>query len=446
MSLGVSTERSRELHDRALAHLPKGVTGDGRYSTPYPVIFKSAQGKHLTDVDGNTYLDLHCGFGSVALGYGHPRVDGAVTDAMRSVGTLVGAPHVYEERLAERLCSIVPGADMAALCGGGGSDAIYHAVRLARAATARSRIAKLEGGYHGWHGEVGVSTKPTLETTEQVGLPDGMPNSAGILPALTDAVSVATANDSEALRTLFTREGGKLAALILEPIVYSTGCIPLDSDYLQLARDLCTKHGTVLILDEIMTGFRNGLEGAGPHLGIEGDLAAFGKAMANGYMIAALVGRAELINQLSPAGPAFYSGTFNGHPLSVAAAQASLDVFAEDEVPAHLTRLTTKICAGINEAIAAEGLNAVCQGYGGVWTLYFNTRSVRDYRDFARSGGAATDQLNEEFRHFLMGRGLYMHKRHMNRCFVSALHTNDDADHMVEVVSEFLQSHRDLIG
>jgi glutamate-1-semialdehyde 2,1-aminomutase len=273
-----------------------------------------------------------------------------------------------------------------------------------------------------------------------------MPNSIGILPALTDAVSVATANDCDALQQLFDREGSQLAAFILEPILYSPGCILIDDEYLQLARTLCTEHGTILILDEVMTGFRNGVGGAGARLGIQGDLGAFGKAMANGYIIAALVGRRDLMNRLAPAGPVFYSGTFNGHPLSVAATQASLDIFEHDGVPARLEELTARICDGINAIIEEAGVMAICQGRGGVWTLYFNTRSVRDYRDLARSTTPTIEALNQEFRHFLMGRGIYMHKRHMNRCFVSFEHTDEDADRILDVVGEFIRSHREAIG
>jgi glutamate-1-semialdehyde 2,1-aminomutase len=442
----LTTERSRELHERARMFLPAGVTGDGRYSTPYPVVFESARGKTLTDIDGNTYLDLHCGFGSVALGYGEPRVDAAVHRAMDEVGAVVGAPHVHEQQLAERLCSLIPGADMVALCGGGGSDAIYHAVRLARAATSRPRVAKVEGGYHGWHGDVGVSTKPPLEDTSHVGLPTGVPNSRGILPAVSEAVSILAANDEEALRLLFEREGDQLAALILEPVLYSPGCITLDQSYVELARSLCTEYGTVLILDEVMTGFRNGLAGAGAQFGIAGDLGAFGKAMANGYIIAALVGRRDLVEHLAPSGPVFYSGTFNGHPLSVAAAQATLDILESDDVPAHLSRLTERVTNALNKTIRDLGVNAVCQGHGGVWTLYFKTRSVRDYRDLARSVAAGAEPLNEGFRRFLLDRRIYMHKRHMNRCFVSAQHDDADMDRVVETVTEFLTERQDEIG
>lgn len=446
LSATLKTERSRALHERARSVLPAGVTGDGRYSTPYPIVFASARGKSLVDVDGNVYLDLHCGFGSVALGYGNPRVDGAVHRAMDEVGALVGAPHVHEARLAERLCSLIPGAEMAALCGGGGSDAIYHAVRLARAITDRPRVAKVEGGYHGWHGDVGVSTKPALDDASDVGLPVGVPNSRGILPAVTDAVTVVSANDPDALQQVFDREGGQLAALILEPVLYSPGCITLDPTYLALARSLCTEHGTLLVLDEVMSGFRNGLGGAGARFGIAGDLAAFGKAMANGYIIAALVGRRDLMEQLAPSGPVFYSGTFNGHPLSVAAAQATLDVLEQDDVATQLSRLTERVTSAVNHAIDELQLNAVCQGYGGVWTLYFKTRQVRGYRELARSIEAGAEPLNEKFRVFLLERGIYMHKRHMNRCFISALHTDEDMDRTTEVVAEFLSVHRDEIG
>jgi glutamate-1-semialdehyde 2,1-aminomutase len=158
-----------------------------------------------------------------------------------------------------------------------------------------------------------------------------------------------------------------------------------------------------------------------------------------------LVGRADLINRLAPAGNVFYSGTFNGHPLSVAATQAALDVFEQDAVPARLDELTKLSCDGINAAIDDAGVTAVCQGLGGVWTLYLRTRSVRDYRDLARSLGPETEALNEDFRHHLMANGIYMHKRHMNRCFMSAEHTDEDIGRVIDVVGEFLRTRREAI-
>jgi glutamate-1-semialdehyde 2,1-aminomutase len=440
------TEHSRVLHERARAVLPGGVTGDGRFSEPYPILFKRASGKWLTDVDDNTYLDFHGGFGTAILGYAHPEVDEAVHRAMRDIGAFVGAPHPYEGLLAERLCERIPGAEKVAFCGGGGSDAIYHAVRLARAATGRTKLVKLEGGYHGWHSEVAISTRPVLGDAGYVGRPDPVPSSAGILPSVVDEVLVVSINDEIALQEVFDERGYEVAALIIEPVVYSSGCVVLDQAYLTLARDLCSKHGAVLILDEVMSGFRNGVGGAGERMGVVGDLGAYGKAVANGYIMSFVAGRADLMALLSPEGSVFYSGTFNGHPLSMAAAQKTLDVLDRDDVPQRIWKLGDQIADGINAAIKDLDLRAVCQSYGSVWNLYLNATEVRNYHDVAVATTPEVARLNDDFRAFMRVAGCYIHKRHVNRCFVSAMHDEDDVERTVSSVSEFLETRRGLLA
>lgn len=442
-TVGHETARSRELHARARRVLPMGVTGDGRYSRPYPISFARAAGKWLHDVDGNVYLDYHGGFGTAILGYAHPEVDAAVAEATREIGAFVGVPHPYEVRLAERLCAVLPGADRVALCGGGGTDAIYHCVRLARAATGRTKLVKIEGGYHGWHGDVGASTRPALAEAGDARHPATVPNSDGILPAVLAEVIVAGANDAEALYELFGRGGDEIAGLLVEPALYSAGCIPVDREFLALARELCDRHGAVLVFDEVMSGFRNGLAGAGARAGVVPDLGAYGKAVANGYMLSFLAGRADLMSRLAPEGRVFYSGTFNGHPLSVAAAMATLDVLERDDVPPRLWALGDRIATGINAACDELEVAAVCQAYGSVFCIYLGALEVRDYRDYARAVSPATARLDDELRAFLRANGVYVHKRHVNRCFIGAEHDESDADRTVELVAEFLRAHRE---
>lgn len=437
---------SRDLHQRAARVLPLGVTGDGRYASPYPVFFRSGHGKQLEDVDGNRYLDYHGGFGSAILGYSHPEVDEAVHRATREAGGFVGLPHAAEGELAERLCELIPYAERVALCGGGGSDGVYHAVRLARAVTGRTKIVKIEGGYHGWHADVGVSTRPDLQSPTKIRRPEPVPNSAGSLSAVTSEVLVTPVNDTAALAELFDDSGSEIAGFIIEPVLYSSGCVLVEPDYLALARRLCSHHGALLIFDEVMSGFRSGLGGAGGRLSIDADLGVFGKAVANGYVIAVLAGRAYAMRRLAPEGDVFYSGTFNGHPLSVAAAYATLAVLERDDVPARIDALGHRLAEGVNSAIRDIGANAVCQTFGSVWNLYFGTRSVRDYRDLAASNTPATAALNAAYHAHLRENGIYVHKRHVNRAFVSALHDEGDIDRTVEVIREFVDAHRDELA
>jgi glutamate-1-semialdehyde 2,1-aminomutase len=437
------TQRSAELHESARRFLPAGVTGDGRFFAPYPIAMVSGHGKLLQDVDGNEYLDYHGGFGTAVLGYSHPEVDEAVARATRDVGTFVGLSHTGEQDLAARLCELLPLADRVALCGGGGSDAVYHAVRLARAATGRAKIVKIEGGYQGWHAEVGVSTRPALDDASKVRHPRGVPNSPGSLPAVAAEVLVVPANDLQALDEVFAEYSTQIAGVIMEPVLYSAGCVRVDQEYLQRARSLCSLNGSVLIFDEVMSGFRAAIQGAGARLGVIADLGCFGKAVANGYIVAILAGREDLMCQLTPEGNVFYSGTFNGHPLSVAAAMATLDVLERDGVPPRIDALGERLAARINANASELGVRAVCQTFGSVWNLYFNTLQVRDYRDLAASSSAHTEQLNDAYTAFLRERGIYLHRRHVNRGFISAQHDEADIDRTGDVVREFLELHRD---
>ncbi len=441
------TTQSRALHMNARAYLPMGVTGESRFYEPYPIVLERALGNRVTDVDGNVYLDYHGALGCAILGYAHPEVEAAVARSVRTAGTILGAPHRYEGELAERLCGLIPGAEMLAFFGGGGSDAIQQAIRIARSATGRTRIVKVEGGYQGWHSDVAVSTAPRLGAEPPPGPPQPIPNSAGLLKAVTDQVMVVTVNDVEGLRFLFDRAGDEIAALLIEPVLYSSGCIPVDREYLATCRELTTKHDAVLVFDEVMTGFRNGLSGAGGSLGIRPDLGAFGKAVANGYIMSFLAGRETLIGELAPRGPVFYSGTFNGHSSSLAAADATISVIQRDDVPEQIARLGQRLADGINDVASSLRVPAVCQTVGSVWSMYFGTRIVRDYRDFARCSTPELAQVNRSFHECLLQNGVYMLRRHMNRCFVSAQHTEEDIDRTIAVVGAFLESHaQDLIA
>ena len=436
------TALSRKHHDRALRFLPKGVTGDSRFWPPYPLVFRRAEGKWLEDVDGNRYLDYHSGFGTAILGYAHPEVDEAVIRAIREVGAYVGVPNPYEAALAERLCGFLPGADRVALCGGGGTDAIYHCLRVARAATGRTRVVKIEGGYQGWHGDTGASTRPGLAQAGDSHHPTPVPNSAGTLPAVLDEIVVAPVNDPGALDEIFAAQGDQIAALLIEPVLYSAGCVRVDQTYLDLVRRLCSKHGAVLVFDEVLTGFRNGVAGAGARAGVVPDLSAFGKAIANGYVLSFLGGRAEFMTLLAPEGPVFYSGTFNGHPVSVAAAMATLDVLERDDVPAHLWRLADEMADAINAVCAELDVNATCQAYGGVLALYFGTQTVNDYRDWLNAQTPEIEYLGLELLRFLRARGIYVQPRYVPRWFVTAQHDEADVDRTVGLIRDFVETHR----
>jgi glutamate-1-semialdehyde 2,1-aminomutase len=421
--------------------LPGGVTAAARWDDPHPLVFTHARGQHLWDLDGHRYLDLHGGLGTALLGYAHPRVDGAVAQAMRDGLTFVGAAHTHEAALAERLVALFPEAERIAFCGGGGTDALAHAARIARAATGRRRLVKVEGGYQGWQSDllanIGAPREPRA-----VGLPVPAPASVGMLPEVSAALLPVVANDVASLEARFAQDGDDIAAVFVEPVLHSGGCIPVDDAYLAAARELCDHHGALLVFDEVLSGFRSRVGGAAVPSGVVPDMAAYGKALANGHVIALLAGRADLLELLSPLGDAYFSGTFNAHPLGLAAANAVLDELEQtDALPRAITG-ATRITDGLNAAIADRGLHAVCQRHGSVFCLYLLTDAVRDADDLAATLVRGADALNGALRRHLREHGIFLQRRPAtNRAFVSAAHTPEDIELALGAFTAFFDEH-----
>lgn len=435
-----------------------GVNGDGRTDDPFPIIFKSAHGALLEDVDGNEYVDLHGGYGTAVLGYSHPGVERAVHARLEQSGTFVGVAQEYEGELAARLCRLLPEAERVALCGGGGTDALYHAVRAARTYTGRQRLIKVEGGYHGWHGDLGVSTRPApaalgfdpspggVSPERRMPEAQGLPNSAGVLPAVTDAVTVVPANDPVALEHRVEQLGSELAAIVIEPALFSTGTVEVDQSYLSAARRLADAAGALLIFDEVLSGFRCRLGGVGAGHGVIADLVAYGKAIANGHVLSLLCGRAAVMETLSPIGPAFYSGTFNGHLGGVAAAMATIDAVSSPGFYERLTAKTGRLAAKLSSRIDELQLNACCQSVGSGFTVYFGARKVRDYRDLAASITPEIERLNTTFRWALRDRGVFMQRRAgTNRCFLSGAHSDEHITKIEDAITSFLDEYAEVM-
>jgi glutamate-1-semialdehyde 2,1-aminomutase len=436
-------DASRALHERALQVSPGGVHGAARFYPPQPIYFRKAEGQHLWDVDGRRYLDLHGAWGTAALGYNDPAVRRAVIEVLEHEGVLLGTPHEREIELSEMLADRIPCADLVALCGGGGSDPLYFGYRLARSVTRRSHLLKFEGEYHGWHDPLAVSVLPPLDRAGPEAQPVAVPVSDGAQEGSTDAI-IGVLNDVDLLVRLFDEWGDQLACAVIEPVCHTSGCIPIDGEFLDTLRELCTHHGVVLMFDEILTGIRHGVHGAQSLVGVTPDLAAFGKALSNGFPISALVGSRELMEGLTPLGKALYSGTFCGHLVSVAAAIATIREMEERRVHDHTFRLTDRIKSSINQVAEDYEVEAVCQAFGSIFCVYFGTRRVRNYRDVAVR--PAAQRLNDAYRSALLDAGVFMHPYLVNRSFVSAAHTEEDVDRIIEVIDGFMRAHRDEIN
>jgi glutamate-1-semialdehyde 2,1-aminomutase len=434
---------SQRLAKEEAEYAPGGALGSGRYYPPFPIYFEKGFGARVWDVDGHEYLDYVGSYGAATLGLSHPVVCSAVKSAIDNEGLLVALPHPREVELCRKLCEHIPYADMVTVHAGGGTDAIAHAVRLARAATGRRRILKFEGGYHGWQDDVAMSARPSVADAGPYDAPRTVPMSAGIPEDRVSGCVVGHLNDCEMLERIVRSHHSDLAAVIVEPVVHSSGCILLRPEFLSLLRQLCDEYGIVLVFDEVITGIRHGLGGAGAREGVHPDLAAFGKALGGGFVISALAGRRELMSMFTPAGPVLYSGTFNANLVGVAAALATLEIMEREPVHEHLFRMGELLCRLVNASIDELGVNAVCYSYGSIWCLYFGVKKVEKYRDIITTASTKADSMNLAYRGHLLRQGILLLPFFTNRGYISYAHTEDDIVRTAEVTEQFLKMHAD---
>ncbi len=432
-SMGTPSDPSRDrptyaasaaLYTRARESLAGGVSTAFRmFERPVPLFVREASGAWLVDEDGNEYVDYVCGYGPVILGHAHPAVASAVAHAAATIQQ-VGAQHRAEVELAERLCAVVPAFERVRL-GLTGSDAVHAALRLARAATGRSLVVKFAGHYHGWLDSVLTGTAH---------LPPGLPETAGQpLSALADIV-VVDWNDEDVLRRIIVDAGDRLAAVIMEPMACNAGVIPPRAGYLELARELTSNAGALLVFDEVITGFRVAPGGAQEVFGVVPDLAVVAKALGNGFPISAFGGRADLM-ELVASNRAMHAGTFNGGGVSVAAANATLDVLlAEDGAGyAHMRALGLRLMEGLVERAAAAGRRLVAQGPGPVfYTWFLSDGGVESYRDHLRADSAAYARLAEQLAH----EGVRVIPT--GRWYLTTAHTGADVDRTLDAVERAL--------
>jgi glutamate-1-semialdehyde 2,1-aminomutase len=439
----VPAERSRAWFERARAVEPGGVQGEGRFYQPHPLFMERADKARLWDVDGNEYIDYHASFGPAVLGYNHPRVREAVLSVLDQHGPLFATPHPLEVELAERIAEMVPSAEKTGfVCSG--TEATYHAIRIARTATGREKLLKFEGHYHGWHDYVTWSMRfdPSLKGGDPSN-PEPVPGSAGMLAAIRDSVVVRQWNDFAGLEDAFAREGEQLACLIVEPICHGSGVIPPEPGFLERARELCTEYGVVFIFDEVITGFRHAPGGVQELLGITPDLTAMGKAVANGFPLSLVTGNAELIGNLSPEGATFFSGTFNGQILNIAAGLACTEVLRDEPIHERLDLLGSRLRDGVQEQIEHLGVKAQVKQFRSVWCLYLTDRPIRCFRDIAEFAKDKAHPLQRAYQRWMLARGIYIQPMYALRAFISAAHTEEDIDQTVAATGDFLREHKD---
>jgi glutamate-1-semialdehyde 2,1-aminomutase len=416
------------LASRAEQVIPGGVNSGNR-RLPWPLAVTSAAGAYFTDAEDRRYLDYHAAFGPLILGHNHPAVNAAVRAASERIDIIGAGVTEIEVQLAETLVRHVPCAERVLLTNSG-SEATYAALRLARAATGRSTIIKFQGAYHGWHDAVLMNV---ISPPEKIGHKD--PLSLGMLPEVVEQTLVLPFNDIEALADTLARRSDEIAAVLVEIIPHNIGCVLPRPEFLQALRELTSRHGVVLIFDEVITGFRHGLGGYQGICGITPDLSTFAKAMANGYPIAALAGSAALMDRFAPGGGVFFAGTYNGHPVGVSAALATIAALEDGAVHAHCFALARRAADGIAQICAELGLPVTVARFGSVFVPYFMEGPVESYTDLLRNDTAR----DLWFRSAMCERGIFMLPTALKRNHVSAAHTQADIDRTLETARELLR-------
>jgi glutamate-1-semialdehyde 2,1-aminomutase len=418
--------------ERASASLAGGVSSNFRAGgDPVPLFFDHASGAHLVDIDGNSYVDYVLGMGPGILGHAPAPVTLAV-EAQLPHGQLFAGQTLAEVELAERFTSAIPCAQQVRF-GSSGTEMVQLALRLARSLDGRDLIAKFEGHYHGWLDPVLASVAPPLDAAGPADAPVPYLPSRGQVASSVDQLVILPWNDPAALRRALTGPGReRIAALIMEPILCNTGVIPAEPGFLELARELTAANGSVLIFDEVITGFRVAYGGAQSVTGVTPDLAVFAKAMGSGYPIAALAGQGSLM-ELTGKG-VLHGGTYNTNASSVAAANATLATLAADDGAAYrrIDAMGSRLIEGLRAAARDQGSDLLVQGLPGAFNTTFGPGPVRDYRSYA-----ATDLPRQ--RRFLMAlqdRGVRVTGR--GTWFLSAAHDEDDIDATIRAASDAL--------
>lgn len=423
-----STPTSRALWERACEVFPQGVSGQAKFFAPYPVFVASCLGSRVTDVDGTEYVDLLMGAGPMLLGHRHPHVIEAIARQLK-VMTNPMMPNEASLDFAERLRAHMPYLERLRFTNTG-SEATRSAVRIARAATGRTKIAKFEGNYHGSDDVFLVSTH-THEAAGSDDRPLGRLDYAGLSPRLLDEALVLPYNDTVAARTLIEEHGGELAAVIMEPVAFSSGGgVPATVEFAAAVREVTERHGIPLIFDEVLCALRLGLAGAPGYLGVDPDLSTIGKAVGGGLPLAAVGGRADLMEAALGADAGerkiFQSGTFTENPVSVAAGMATLDVLETTDALVRADATAEALREGLRQLFEAGGVTAAVTGLGSIVQVHMGATEVSNRRDILRSDFERT----REFLLRLVSRGVLWPPVHPG--LTSAAHDQRDIDQVIE--------------
>jgi glutamate-1-semialdehyde 2,1-aminomutase len=440
--LSLQYPKSAEILRNNRQYIPGGVVSVNRATQP-EIVFVRGRGAYLWDADGNRYVDYHAGFAPHFLGHNDSYVTEAVVRTLHSDASLYGSgTTIAEGRLAELICHHVPAVESVQLLNTG-SEATYQAIRLARAVTGNDHLIGVQGGYNGWHNDVSCNLMTPLDQLGPRRSPGEYPYhsiSAGV--PLDHQKLVHSVNFNDLASVEYVCERYPVAALIAEPILQNVGIIQPEPGYLEGLRRLADKHNFLLIFDEVKTGFRHALGGCSGIFGVRPDLIVFGKALANGYPIAALGGKKEYMDRFvdpSAARRVLLAGTYNSHPVPTTAAIATIErlMMNDGEVYRHVERLGARMQEGLERIIAELGIEAVVARQGSAFCLYFMDHRPRDWHDLAENHRFNVD---DQMRRALIARGIYPFPLATKQWSISAAHTNEDIDTTLEQIDAVLRT------
>ncbi len=425
----MNTSKSKTLFERAKKILPGGVNSPVRAFEPYPFFVECAQGSKMYDADSKAYVDYCMAYGALLLGHAYPEIMEAVKNQLAK-GTLYGAPTEREVEFAELIQKASPCMEMLRLVNSG-TEATMHAIRAARGYTGRKKIVKFEGCFHGSHDSVLVKAGSGATSF-------GAPNSLGIPEETTRNTIVLPYNDVEALEVAFKSEGSDIATVIVEPVLANVGLILPKKDYLSYLRKVTSDYGSVLIFDEIITGFRLALGGAQEHFNIKPDMATLGKVLGGGFPLAAFGGKKEIMQTISPVGKVYQAGTFSGNPVSATAGFTILSILSQkkNQIYPNLEKKCLELKKALSDLAASHKVSAQVYNIASLYQIFFTKEQVTDYACAKHSDA----QMFTAYFHELLRQGVFIPPSQYETCFVSTAHSEEDLKFTINAFDKALEA------
>ncbi len=431
----MSYAKSLELYGRAAKSISGGLHSNGRFRKPHPLYFAKAQGPYVTDVDGNTYIDLIMGNGTLLLGHNNPEFNQRFADYVsKNNGLITGFDSPLSVATAERFLALTKHEQVRFT--NTGTEAITHCLHIARAYTGRENIAVMEGAYNGWTDAVYVNSFAPLNAIGPETAPNSVPGTAGLDPRIVNNTVVLPFNNIEASERLITAHKDDLAAIILEPIMIDIGFVEADPAYIRFLRQICDQYGILLLFDELLTGFRIGLGGCQEYYQTKCDLSIFGKAFGNGYIIAAVAGKASVLDVCAPGGKTAFVGTFNGHQISLCAAAATFDMIESGQVTKTIMANTDYLRQEFAGLVQKNSVAAQILGKGGHFQVYFTDIPLRNYRDAATTNAAQYSA----YVNALQESGVWCSQAPLSHHVLSIAHDKDILDQVLTAMDKALQA------